>query len=104
MNGISSTDEEALQAAVAELETIADGAYGGAEGLNGASCYPLITYLAEVAIGAAARGCSADGWRTEVGKSTWPTADRDVADAEQCMRSAGLWPWYGSPEDSTEAP
>ncbi|HLS65179.1 MAG TPA: hypothetical protein VK060_17500 [Ruania sp.] len=94
MSTTSRTDEKALQEAVAELEGIAQGAYGGAEGLDGASCHPMLTYLAEVAIGAAARGCSAQGWRTEVAKSTWPAAARDVAEAERCMRHAGLWPWY----------
>ncbi len=87
-------DERAFNEAVRSLENIADIAMGGPEGLEHAACSPKVKYLAEVGMGAAARGCSADGWRTEVTKTLDPDdADRELEEAEECMRHSGLWPW-----------
>lgn len=86
----SRTDEQAFRLAEKDLEDLAGLALGGAEGLDGASCAPNITYLAEVGIGAASRGCSRQGWREEASK-TRELAEID--EAETCMRKAGLWPW-----------
>lgn len=87
-------DERAFRQAVEELEELADSAFGGAEALDGAACAPQIKYLAKVGIGAAARGCSKEGWRTEVCKAWGPDAGAELDEAEQCMRQAGLWPWH----------
>lgn len=87
-------DERAFNEAVRNLGKIADIAMGGVEGLDCASCSPRVKYLAEVGIGAAARGCSPDGWRTEVAKTLDPEeAGPRLEEAEECMRHSGLWPW-----------
>lgn len=87
------TDERAFRLAVTDLEDLAGTAVGGAEGLDRASCPSNIKYLAEIGIGAAARGCSQQGWRAEVSKTRGPDAGRELAEAEECMRQCGLWPW-----------
>ena len=87
------SDAQAFEEAVEALDNIAAGAMGGAERLDHASCSPAITYLAEVGIGAAARGCSREGWRTEVAKTQGPEAAKQLDEAEECMRHSGLWPW-----------
>ncbi len=87
------TDEQAFRLAVKGLEDLADGAFGGAEALDGAACGPHVKYLAKVGIGAAARGCSQQGWRTEVSKAKGSDASAELDEAEKCMRESGLWPW-----------
>lgn len=87
------TDERAFREAAAELDALAASSVGGAEGLDRASCSPAVVYLAQVGMGAAARGCSAQGWRAEVAKSRGPEGARQLDEAEDCMRSSGLWPW-----------
>lgn len=87
------TDEEAVQAAMDDLDGLVVSSCGGAEGLDGAACAPEITHLAKIAIGAAARGCSRDGWRTEVTKARGPGCAAQLGEAEECMRHSGLWPW-----------
>lgn len=93
MSAHTETDERAIRETVAELEALADSVGGGAEGLDRASCSPAVVYLAQVGMGAAARGCSAQGWRTEVGKIRGPEGARQLDEAEECMRHSGLWPW-----------
>ncbi|MEO6996670.1 MAG: hypothetical protein ABI112_01145 [Terracoccus sp.] len=93
MSAHTETDERAFRETVAELEALADSVGGGAEGLDRASCSPAVVYLAQVGMGAAARGCSAQGWRTEVGKIRGPEGVRQLDEAEECMRHSGLWPW-----------
>lgn len=87
------TDERAFREAVAELDDLAESVGGGVEGLDRASCSPAVTYLAQIGMGAAARGCSAAGWRTEVSKVRGPEGVRQLVEAEECMRQSGLWPW-----------
>ncbi len=90
----SDIDERAFNDAVRNLGNIADIAMGGPEGLDHAACSPDVKYLAEVGIGAAARGSSRDGWRTEVAKTLDPEeAAPRLEEAEECMRHSGLWPW-----------
>lgn len=93
MSAQTNSDEEAFQLAVAELDQLAQNAGGGAEGLDRASCSPEALYLAQVGVGAASRGCSAEGWRTEILKAHGPEILRKIDEAEECMRHAGLWPW-----------
>lgn len=87
------TDAQAFRQAEQDLDDLAGTALGGVEGLDRASCSPAVTYLAQVGIGAAARGCSCDGWRTEVGKIRGEHAAQELDAAERCMRESGLWPW-----------
>ncbi len=89
----TNTDVVAFRQAVAELDALAESVGEGAEGLDRASCSPAVIYLAQVGMGAASRGCTAEGWRTEIAKSRGPEAVRQVHEAEECMRHAGLWPW-----------
>ena len=94
MTGQAKIDERAFNEAVRNLENIADIALGGAEGLESAACSPQVKYWAEIGIGAAARGCSRDGWRTEIAKTLDPDdAKHQLDEAEECMRHSGLWPW-----------
>ena len=94
MAGQADIDARAFNEAVRNLGNIADIAMGGPEGLDHASCSPKVKYFAEVGMGAAARGCSRDGWRTEIAKTLDASdADRQLEEAEECMRHSGLWPW-----------
>lgn len=92
MNAKTETDARAFRQAVAELDGLAN-SVPGLDGLDGASCSPAVMYLAKVGMGAAYRGCSAEGWRTEVANTSGPEADRQLDEAEECMRRSGLWPW-----------
>lgn len=87
------TDERAFAQALADLQDLANGAMGGVEGLDRASCSPNIKYLAEIGMGAAARGCSQEGWRAQVAITQGLDATRELDQAEACMRASGLWPW-----------
>lgn len=87
------TDAKAVEEAVSELDDLAANALGGAEGLDRASCSPVVTYLAQIGIGAYSRGCSSAGWRMEVAKIRGADAARELDEAEKCMRKSGLWPW-----------
>ena len=66
-----------------------------AEWLEGASCGPHVKALAVRAVHAAGQGVSADRWRHDL-LAEHPDAAALVAEAEECMRGAGLWPWPGS--------
>lgn len=89
----SVADEKAFAEALAALAELADDALGGVEGLDRASCSPNITYLAQIGMGAAARGCSQEGWRAMVAITQGSDATRELDQAEECMRYSGLWPW-----------
>lgn len=86
-------DEHAFAQALVALADLADDALGGVEGLDRASCSPNIKYLARIGMGAAARGCSQDGWRVQVAITQGLDAARELDQAEECMRHSGLWPW-----------
>jgi hypothetical protein len=62
------------------------------EWLEGASCGPHVKALAVRATDAAGRGVSAAQWRHDL-LAEHPGALALLAEAEDCMRSAGLWPW-----------
>ena len=66
-----------------------------AEWLEGASCGPQVKALAVRATDAASRGVSAAGWRRDL-LAEHPDASALLAEAEDCMRGAGLWPWPGT--------
>ena len=72
-----------------------------AEGREGASCGPHVKALAGRAADAAGRGVSADRWRRDL-LAAHPDASALVAEAEECMRGAGLWPWPGSDRPGAE--
>lgn len=73
-----------------------------AEWLEGASCGPHVKALAVRAAGAAGRGVSADRWRRDL-LAEHPDASALVAEAEECMRGAGLWPWPSADRPGAEA-
>lgn len=89
----SGTDEHAFAQALLALADLAGDVFGGVEGLDRASCSPNIKYLAQIGMGAAARGCSQDGWRAQVAITQGLDAARELDQAEECMRHSGLWPW-----------
>lgn len=96
MTARTESDEKAFQLATAELDQLARNAGGGAEGLDRASCSPDALYFAQIGVGAASRGCSADGWRAEILKIHGPEILPKIEEAEECMRHSGLWPWSES--------
>lgn len=65
------------------------------EWLEGASCGPHVKALAVQAADAAAKGISAARWRHDL-LAGHPDASALVDETEECMRSAGLWPWPGA--------
>ena len=72
-----------------------------AEWLEGASCSPRVKALAVRATTAANQGVSADRWRHDL-LARHSDASTLLAEAEECMRGAGLWPWPG--QAGQEAP
>ncbi len=64
-----------------------------AEWLEGASCGPRVKALAVRAVHAAAAGASAERWQRDL-LAEHPDASVLLAEAEECMRGAGLWPWH----------
>ncbi len=62
--------------------------------LAGASCDPHVKALVVAAVHACGRGVSAAQWRREV-LAEHPDASALIAEASECMRGAGLWPWHG---------
>ena len=83
----------------ADLPPASDSAL--AEWLEGASCGPRVKALAARAADAAGRGVSAARWRHDL-LAEHPDASNLVAEAEDCMRSAGLWPWPGEDRPGAE--
>lgn len=65
-----------------------------AEWLEGASCGPHVKALAVRAAQAASQGVSAAVWRRDL-LAEHPDASALAAEAEECMRGSGLWPWPG---------
>ncbi len=73
-----------------------------AEWLEGASCGPHVKALAVRAAHAASQGVSASQWRYDL-LAEHPDASALLAEAEECMRGAGLWPWPGADRPEAEA-
>jgi hypothetical protein len=73
-----------------------------AEWLEGASCGPRVKALAVRAADAAGRSVSAAQWRHDL-LAAHPDAATLVAEAEECMRGAGLWPWPGADRPGAES-
>ena len=72
------------------------------EWLEGASCGPHVKALAVLAADAASRGVSAAQWRHDL-LAEHPDASALLAEAEECMRGAGLWPWHDRDPGMTAA-
>ena len=64
-----------------------------AEGLERAACGPAVKHLAHLGIHTASAGGSEADWRAWVHEHVPEVSDALLAEAEQCMHSAGLWPW-----------
>ncbi len=62
--------------------------------LEDASCDPHVKALVVRAVHASNQGISAARWRREL-LAEHPGAAALLAEAEQCMRGSGLWPWPG---------
>ena len=73
-----------------------------AEWLEGASCGPHVKALSVRAVHAAGTGVSADQWRHDL-LAEHPDASELLAEAEECMRGAGLWPWHEHAPGAHEA-
>ena len=73
-----------------------------AEWLEGASCGPRVKALAVRAADAAGRGVSAAQWRHDL-LAAHPDAAALVAEAEECMRGAGLSLWPGADRPGAES-
>ena len=61
------------------------------EGSGYACCVPSALTLAELAVRFATAGTTSETWRREAVVNVG--ADGLVAQAEQCMRRSGIWPW-----------
>ena len=68
------------------------------EGLEAASCGPHAKTLAIEGIEIASEGGTAEVWRAMVAERhhDHPGWAEHLAEAERCMRSAGIWPWQAS--------
>jgi hypothetical protein len=64
------------------------------EWLEGASCGPHVKAIVVRAVHASSQGVSAAQWRHDL-LAEHPGASALLAEAEECMRSSGLWPWAG---------
>lgn len=64
------------------------------EWLEGASCGPEVKHLAHLAMHTADAGGSEGDWRSWVHEHVPEASDTLLAEAADCMRSAGLWPWH----------
>ena len=65
------------------------------EDLERASCGPLVKHLAHLAMHAAQAGATVEQWRAWVRTHASEASPTLLAEAEECMHSAGLWPWHG---------
>lgn len=61
--------------------------------LADASCDPHVKALVAAAVHTCERGVSVAQWRRDV-LAGHPDASALVAEAEECIRGAGLWPWH----------
>ena len=65
------------------------------EWLEEASCGPHVKHLAHLAMHAANAGATVEQWRAWVRVHVGAASPKLLAEAEECMRGAGLWPWHG---------
>lgn len=63
------------------------------KGLEGAACSPAAKRLAAEAISIASRGGSPEEWRTAAEGERQGQAAALLEEAEECMRTSGIWPW-----------
>ena len=70
--------------------------------LADASCDPHVKVLVVAAVHACDRGVSATQWRHDL-LAEHPDASALVAEAEECMHGAGLWPWHDRAPGADEA-
>lgn len=90
---VARTLTEARDGLLQTHQDVLDDLRNGVEGLEGAGCSPYITDLARLAIGADAKGLTAEDWRTWIVDGLGPAAGDVLDEAESCMRASGLWPW-----------
>ncbi len=62
------------------------------ERLEESSCGPHVKAIAVQAVHACAKGFSAAQWRHDM-LAAHPSASALLTEAEECMRTSGLWPW-----------
>jgi hypothetical protein len=58
-----------------------------------ASCGPHAKHLAHVALHAAGLGSTQEEWRAWVTQQVPEASSKLIAEAEECMRTSGTWPW-----------
>ncbi len=63
------------------------------ERLDEASCGPAVKHMAHLAMHTADAGGTADEWRAWVFAHVPEASAKLLAEAEECMHNAGLWPW-----------
>ena len=82
------------EALVHHHHDLLDSPLDAVEGLEGSSCAPHRKHLAQIAVGSAREGLSAEQWRSAIVDGLGPEITPLVDEAEACMRGAGLWPWH----------
>jgi hypothetical protein len=65
------------------------------EWLEEASCGPHVKHLAHLAMHAAETGATIEEWEEWIRVRVAEASPKLLAEAEECMRAAGLWPWQG---------
>jgi hypothetical protein len=63
------------------------------EWLEQAACGPAVKHLAHLAMRTADVGGNETDWRAWVRDNVPEATDKLLAEAVECMRGAGLWPW-----------
>ena len=63
------------------------------ERMDEASCGPAVKHLAHLALCTSSAGGTASDWRSSVSEQVPQVSPKLLAEAEQCMREGGLWPW-----------
>lgn len=63
------------------------------ERIDAASCGPAVKHLAHLAMRAAQADGTPDQWRAWVAAHVPEVSPIMLAEAEECMREGGLWPW-----------
>jgi hypothetical protein len=63
------------------------------ERMEEASCGPAAKHLAHLALRAAEAGGTPEDWRGWITEQVPEVSPTLLAEAEECMRDSGLWPW-----------